>query len=109
MRRLISRDINLLSVHIRTVLFQTMLSHRVQHNLLPIPLYENFGRALSDAYHPVANPSAIISLGIAENVLMHRELTEFLSKTLIITPAQFGYGGVNPSHLISGLINLYNR
>jgi bifunctional pyridoxal-dependent enzyme with beta-cystathionase and maltose regulon repressor activities len=87
-----------------------MLSRRVQPTLEPSPLYESFGRALGNAYHPITNPNGIISLGIAENTLMYDELASFLNENLEITPDLFGYGAVapGPPSLVNGLLRLYN-
>jgi len=85
-----------------------MLSKRVQPNLKPIALYEHFSRALSNVYHPIHNPTGIISLGIAENSLMHRELTDFLRHNLKLSATQLGYGGVHLKSLFAGLVHLYN-
>lgn len=85
-----------------------MLSTRVQPNLKPIPLYEHFSRALSNVYHPHSNPTGIISLGIAENSLMHTELTSFLQSHLTVSSCQLGYAGVHLQSLYDGLVNLFN-
>jgi len=86
------------------------LSQRVQETLLPSPLYESFGRALDDAYHPTSNPNGIISLGIAENTPMYPALASFLDQHLRVTPSLFGYGAVNPGppDLIPSLLAFYN-
>ena len=87
-----------------------MLSRRVQPTLEPSPLYDSFSRALGNAFHPTANPTGIISLGIAENTLMYNDLASFLDTNLRITPALLGYGAVAtglPS-LLAGLLRLYN-
>ncbi|KAL0571666.1 hypothetical protein V5O48_010293 [Marasmius crinis-equi] len=47
----------------------------------------------SNLYHPDSNPDGYISLGIAENALMHDELLKFLnSKSIISSALLFTYG-----------------
>jgi 1-aminocyclopropane-1-carboxylate synthase len=87
-----------------------MLSKRIEANLEPSPLFEFMSRALANAYHEVDNPNGIISLGIAENTLMGRELAEFLTTNMKIRPCLFGYGGScpGPAALTDGILNFYN-
>jgi 1-aminocyclopropane-1-carboxylate synthase len=73
-------------------------------------MFAFMGRALANPYHESENPDGIISLGIAENMLMSSEMAEFLSKNLKITTNLFGYGASSPGlpSLIRGILNLYN-
>jgi 1-aminocyclopropane-1-carboxylate synthase len=86
------------------------LSKRIEPNLVVLPIYEFFARALNDAYDETTNPNGIITLGIAENTLMTNELATFLSENLKITTNMFGYGSVMPGPIgmKSGLCELYN-
>jgi len=87
-----------------------MLSQRIQANLKPSPMFDFMSRAISNPYHPSANPNGIISLGIAENSLMAQSLATFLSQNLRIPPGLFSYGASCPglASLYQGLCKLYN-
>ena len=88
-----------------------MVSKRIESNLTQTsPMFVYMGRALADAYDESKNPEGIISLGIAENTLMSKELSEFLSSNMRITPNLFSYGASSPGppELTKGLVEFYN-
>ncbi|KAF3037908.1 hypothetical protein E8E12_000245 [Didymella heteroderae] len=49
---------------------------------------------ISNLWHPESNPDGYVSLGLAENVLMHNELREFLNSKKLVDPqaVSFTYG-----------------
>ena len=47
---------------------------------------------ISDLWDPVANPGGYVSLGVAENTLMHRELEQHLKKHINLPIRAFTYG-----------------
>ena len=88
-----------------------MISKRIESNLTQTsPMFAYMGRALANAYDESKNPEGIISLGIAENTLMSKELSEFLSSNMKITPNLFSYGASSPGppELTKGLVEFYN-
>ena len=67
---------------------------------------------LADLYHPTTNPNGFISLGVAENTLMHDELSSFISSNLNPLPHHmFTYGdGPTGSHALkASLAHFFNR
>lgn len=64
------------------------LSKRALAINVPNPVLE----ALSDLWDPVTNPNGLISLGVAENTLMHDVLSEHLHRNLSLPNAGFTYG-----------------
>ncbi|PNP41500.1 hypothetical protein TGAMA5MH_06601 [Trichoderma gamsii] len=44
-----------------------------------LPQAPKFFDVLDDLWHPITNPGGIVNLGLAENALMHTELTEFIN------------------------------
>ncbi|KAM0331448.1 hypothetical protein ACHAQA_003124 [Verticillium albo-atrum] len=52
-----------------------------------------------DLWHPESNPGGYLSLGVAENTLMHKELIEYMTKTFSIESHFLTYGdGFSGSH-----------
>lgn len=47
---------------------------------------------LQDMYHPEANPTGYVSLGVAENTLMHDTLSEHIHKHMALPNDEFTYG-----------------
>jgi len=88
----------------------TMLSKRIEANMQPSPMFDFMLKALANAYHEVDNPNGIISLGIAESTLMGKDLAEFLTANMKVTPCLFGYGAScpGPTVLTEAIVNLYN-
>ena len=87
-----------------------MLSTRAQDTLVANPLMDAIRRALRDPYDPKTNRKGIISLGIAENILMYPELAKFLDENMHITPNLLGYGAVvpGPPGLMTALLEFIN-
>ncbi|KZT57992.1 PLP-dependent transferase [Calocera cornea HHB12733] len=46
----------------------------------------------NDGYHPETNPDGWLSLGLAENTLMHEEQAAYYNKQLALTDVDFTYG-----------------
>ncbi|KAI4096429.1 MAG: hypothetical protein LQ344_000937 [Seirophora lacunosa] len=67
------------------------LSKRGQENLPAGEAFEKFIEVLINSYDKESNPDGIISLGVAENGLMHEELASFYNK-LNINPRLLTYG-----------------
>ncbi|PON21693.1 hypothetical protein TGAM01_v209431 [Trichoderma gamsii] len=57
-----------------------------------LPQAPKFFDVLDDLWHPITNPGGIVNLGLAENALMHTELTEFINSKLHATPHALTYG-----------------
>ncbi|KAG7138211.1 aminotransferase aclI like protein [Verticillium longisporum] len=54
-----------------------------------------------DLWHPESNPGGYLSLGVAENTLMHKELIEYMKKTFNIESHFLTYGdGFTGSHIL---------
>ncbi|EEY21820.1 1-aminocyclopropane-1-carboxylate synthase [Verticillium alfalfae VaMs.102] len=54
-----------------------------------------------DLWHPESNPGGYLSLGVAENTLMHKEMIEYMKKTFNIESHFLTYGdGFTGSHLL---------
>lgn len=51
-----------------------------------------FWEILKDLWHPESNPGGFVSLGLAENSLMHSTLQEHLSKNVPVQEQDFTYG-----------------
>jgi hypothetical protein len=85
-----------------------MLSERIAPKLEPSPIFEYMSRVIDNAFDEVNNPEGVITLGIDENTLMSKELSEFLSIYMKITPDVFERVSPSPA-LITGLLNLYNN
>ncbi|MCJ1469670.1 hypothetical protein MMC07_008306 [Pseudocyphellaria aurata] len=51
-----------------------------------------FSIVRDNPYDAETNPSGIISLGTADNFLMHAELTDFVNNKVVISDHTFGYG-----------------
>ncbi|KAF2206062.1 aminotransferase [Delitschia confertaspora ATCC 74209] len=47
---------------------------------------------ISHPWHPVLNPTGYVSLGVAENALMHEELCEYLTNNIPLSPKALTYG-----------------
>lgn len=51
-----------------------------------------FWEILKDLWHPVSNPGGYVSLGLAENSLMHDTLQDHLSRNVAVQHEDFTYG-----------------
>ncbi|KAF3936585.1 hypothetical protein ABW19_dt0206426 [Dactylella cylindrospora] len=68
-------------------------------------------KIFANMYNKETNPNGIISLGVAENSLMHPELTEYFSDKIKVSPFALTYGeGPGGSTILrKALASLYNR
>ncbi|KAI8363515.1 pyridoxal phosphate-dependent transferase [Mortierella sp. GBAus27b] len=90
------------------------LSERAQENLHGTNvMIEGVIRANANKFHIKSNPGGIINLGVAENQLMTKELSEILAPVNTADPKLFGYGE-SPSgskllrnHLANNVFNRY--
>ncbi|KAK3813025.1 MAG: pyridoxal phosphate-dependent transferase [Benniella sp.] len=90
------------------------LSVRAQENLQDTNvMLEGVIRANSNKFHIKTNPTGIINLGVAENQLMTRELSEIMAPVNTVDPKLFGYGD-SPSgskllrrHFANNIFNRY--
>ncbi|KAK3060683.1 hypothetical protein LTS18_007990, partial [Coniosporium uncinatum] len=66
---------------------------------------------LANPWHPSTNPSGYVSLGVAENTLMHPELTAFVQRTTAIPPRAFTYGDgpLGSNRLRAAMVRFLNR
>ncbi|KAL0064451.1 hypothetical protein AAF712_008615 [Marasmius tenuissimus] len=68
-------------------------------------------QVISNLHHPDTNPDGFISLGVAENALMHEELARFLSSRYTISTTGFTYGD-GPSgskQVVDTLARFFNK
>ncbi|RAK96462.1 aspartate aminotransferase [Aspergillus ibericus CBS 121593] len=74
-------------------------------------LKPTFLDVLGDLWDPQSNPDGIVNLGLAENTLMHAEMTEFINTKLQINAHALTYGdGFSGSHrLKKALCQFINR
>lgn len=49
-------------------------------------------QVIQDLWDPASNPSGFVSLGVAENSLMHKEFVEYSNKHTQISPSSLTYG-----------------
>ncbi|KAH8883529.1 1-aminocyclopropane-1-carboxylate synthase C [Thozetella sp. PMI_491] len=58
-----------------------------------------------DLWEPQSNPGGYLSLGVAENTLMHAELVDYMTKSFNINSHSLTYGdGFSGSHHLRGLV-----
>ena len=69
----------------------SLLSKRAQEHAQPSPRFLIW-KVLSDQWDPQSNPDGYVSIGVAENRLMHEELQEYINKHNDISMAAFTYG-----------------
>ncbi|KAM6501814.1 Pyridoxal phosphate-dependent transferase [Amanita muscaria] len=72
---------------------------------------EPFEKNSSNAYDPVHNPNGIISLALAENTLLHKELADYFERHFHLTYSDFTYGSLRGDlrlrEALSWVINAY--
>ncbi|KAF8251923.1 ACC synthase [Wilcoxina mikolae CBS 423.85] len=87
------------------------VSSRVLQNLKDGEVMERLFAILANPYNPETNPNGIVNLGVAENALMYKELTEFVNKTLSIDAfaCTYGNGPIGSPSLRIALSNFLNR
>ncbi|KAF8543938.1 ACC synthase [Trichophaea hybrida] len=87
------------------------ISSRVLQNLKDSKALDHLYAIVANPYNPETNPNGIVNLGVAENALMYKELTEFLNKTLSIDAftCTYGNGPLGSPSLRIALSNFLNR
>ncbi|KAH8426750.1 uncharacterized protein LDX57_004483 [Aspergillus melleus] len=70
-----------------------------------------FRDVLSNSWDPQSNPNGIVTLGLAENALMHEEMLDFVNSKIQIDAHTLTYGdGFSESHqLKNALCRFLNR
>lgn len=83
----------------RGVMFLTDAGHR------------NFHDVLDDIYQPEHNPDGILSLGLAENSLMHNELLQYINDTFKMSShyLMYGDGSSGSKRLRAAIAHFVNR
>ncbi|KAF3918310.1 hypothetical protein ABW21_db0205137 [Orbilia brochopaga] len=68
-------------------------------------------KVMQNMYNKETNPNGVISLGVAENSLMHKELTAYLHDRVNVNPFSltYGEGPGGSSALRKSLASFYNR
>ncbi|KAJ6256713.1 hypothetical protein Dda_8579 [Drechslerella dactyloides] len=68
-------------------------------------------KVMGNMYNKVTNPNGVVSLGVAENSLMHRELAQYLQNKVNATPfaLTYGEGPGGSTALRKSLATFYNR
>lgn len=70
-------------------------------------------KVLKDQWHPQTNPTGFVSLGVAENALMHDDLTCYIqSLTHVLVPPNgltYGDGGSGSKRLRTAIAHFLNR
>jgi 1-aminocyclopropane-1-carboxylate synthase len=87
-----------------------LLSRRAQEHAQPSPR-TLIWKVLSDQWDPQSNPNGYVSIGVAENRLMHEELRQYISEHSDITTAAFTYGDgpVGTHRLRKAMCRFLNR
>jgi 1-aminocyclopropane-1-carboxylate synthase len=75
-----------------TFLTMGFISSRARDNLKPNKAFELVLYAFANQYDPVTNPDGIVALAVAENKLMHQEVSEYINKHFEMTPWMLTYG-----------------
>lgn len=83
------------------------LSTRAHGLTKPNPLFRLWD-ILSDLYEPDSNPNGYVSLGVAENALLHDTLHEHIHKNLNLDTNDFTYGDGKKA-LRATLANFFNK
>ncbi|KAL6874452.1 1-aminocyclopropane-1-carboxylate synthase [Trichoderma longibrachiatum] len=88
-----------------------MLSRRALANIQPNDIKSIMAKGSSNAYDAQTNPSGMISLGVAENRLMHDEIAAHISSHLSITKRclTYGDGSVGSDQLRQSIASLMNK
>ncbi|KAK6538739.1 hypothetical protein TWF694_010313 [Orbilia ellipsospora] len=87
------------------------LSQRAQESLGALAGFGDLFKIMQNMYNKETNPNGILSLGVAENSLMHQELTEYYADRIKVNPFSLTYGqGPGGSPILKkALAGLYNR
>ncbi|KAK9704542.1 hypothetical protein K7432_010122 [Basidiobolus ranarum] len=77
---------------------------------IPTPLIKGTTRFAQNSYDPIENPSGIVSLGVAENSLMHEDLSKRLSTLMTFKKKLLCYGTYYGSEELRKCVaSLFNR
>ncbi|OLL22474.1 Elongation factor G, mitochondrial, partial [Neolecta irregularis DAH-3] len=68
------------------------VSRRSLQNLTASPMWRAMARVMGNQYDAEKNPNGIVSIGVAENYLMHTELEEFVNEKCKLVQRNFTYG-----------------
>lgn len=102
----ISNDLNSLTISSRASLLSTrgQSARKDGENALIWDL-------ISNAWHPGANPEGYVSVGVAENALMHDVLLEYIHANIKLPAEYLTYndGGAGSSHLRNAVAHFLNR
>lgn len=72
---------------------ESLLSHRGRGNLMATnEAFQALMEMLANAYDETKNPQGVISLGVAENALLHDEIVGYMNSHLKLTPKDLTYG-----------------
>jgi len=83
------------------------LSLRAEHHAQPGPL-DRLWKVLANLYDPTTNPDGYISLGVAENTLMHSVLNDHIHKNLSLPTQDLTYGD-GQKQLRATLAKFFNK
>ena len=75
-----------------TYLSMAFLSERGRDNLEPNKSRDLTLHAFRNQYDPITSPDGIVALAVAENQLMHEEVSEHINKHFRMTPRMLTYG-----------------
>ena len=71
---------------------ESKLSHRALTNLIPSSIKAIMKAGSSNPYHQSHNPHGIVFLGVAENRLLHAEITEHVNSQMRVSQRKLTYG-----------------
>lgn len=90
------------------------LSQRARALATPSPSASPIWTIVADQWHPTSNPNGYVSVGVAENTLMHPELSEYIHRpqiadTLPHSAFTYGDGTVGSKRLRAAAARFLNR
>jgi len=73
-------------------------------------MFRVFQNIMRDGYHPENNPDGAILIAVAENSLMHKELSQYFERNFHLIPTDFSYGDgmTGSTRLINALSSFLN-
>lgn len=85
-------------------------SHRGQ-NAVKLGTQQAMWKIISDMWHPQTNPSGILSVGMAENTLLHEFLLEYIHANVRLTTTHLTYnnGSMGSDELRKAVSHFWNR
>ena len=77
----------------------------------PVSSHVAILRSLADKYHPTNNPDGFVNLAVAENSLMHRELTTYINEKIVFKSdiLTYGCGGIGTQDLRSAVASFVEQ